>query len=296
MEDRYASTLGRVLALVESSLDRKLCLDALSREAGLSKYHLHRVFRALTGHPLADYVRRRKLTASLDELIASDRPILDIALSYGFDYEQSYGRAFRAMWGLSPGQYREQRPVLQATDPIRAEAITAVGENGAFASPLLVVKPAMTLCGVRRLITSEDLLSRNAAAEIGNEFYFGLRGSIRAPHYHGRYYGFVEYTDTRSKDWYTASAELKDDAAGNAPEGMVLNRVESRRYRKFTLVSRVHPSRLTWMDVLSLYSWIFDSWMPKNKDSLGGAWHLEYLDLMTSREDYGEFNVLVPVK
>ncbi len=76
---------------------------------------------------------------------------------------------------------------------------------------------------------------------------------------------------------------------------MVYKRIEHRRYRRFTLVSRVHPSRLTWMDVLSLYRWILDEWRPANRDSVAGAWHLEFLDLASSREDYGEFNVLVPV-
>ncbi len=295
MEDRYASILARVLGLVESSLDRKLCLDALAVEAGLSKYHLHRVFRALTGYPLSEYVRRRKLTASLDDLVGTDRSILDIALSYGFDYEQSYGRAFRSLWGLSPGQYRQERPILPATDPLESGDITPVGEHGAFAPPLLVIKPAMTLCGVRRLVTSDDLVNRNTAAEIGNDFFFGMRKAITEPYHHGRYYAHVEYTETSSEDWYTACAELRGEPRGKASEGMVYKRVESRRYRRFTLVSRVHPSRLAWMDVLSLYDWIFDAWMPANRDSLAGAWHLEYIDLASSREDYGEFNVLVPV-
>jgi len=68
MRDQYRLALERVVNLVERSLSEPLALDELSAEAGLSKFHLHRVFRALTGYPLAEYVRRRRLSQSLEFL------------------------------------------------------------------------------------------------------------------------------------------------------------------------------------------------------------------------------------
>lgn len=42
-----------------------------------------------------EYVQSRKLTSSLNELLSTNMRIIDIGLNYGFDYEQSYIRAFR---------------------------------------------------------------------------------------------------------------------------------------------------------------------------------------------------------
>ena len=51
--------------------------------------------------------------------------VLDIALESGFEYEQSYIRAFRACWGISPGQCRKERalvPIIRATRAVAAES------------------------------------------------------------------------------------------------------------------------------------------------------------------------------
>lgn len=84
MRDHYLSILERVIARVERSLAEPLSLDELSEEAALSKFHLHRVFRALAGIPLAEYVRRRRRGESLKTLANPSRSVLEVALENGF--------------------------------------------------------------------------------------------------------------------------------------------------------------------------------------------------------------------
>lgn len=79
--EQYSALIGRVAAFVESRIEAPLDLDLVSSRFRLPNVHLHRVFRALTGMPLMECVRRRR--------------ILDIALEAGFSHEQSYTRAFR---------------------------------------------------------------------------------------------------------------------------------------------------------------------------------------------------------
>ena len=106
--EQYRNTLVRLIQAIEKTLPDQISLDDLAAEAYLSKYHLHRVFRALSGVPLAEYIRRRRLTDSLEALSDSAKTVLAIALDYGFSHEQSYIRAFRSLWGITPGEYREQ--------------------------------------------------------------------------------------------------------------------------------------------------------------------------------------------
>ena len=72
---------------IEDNIYMKITLDDIAGQAGISKYHLHRMFKSLTGESLMDYVHSRKLSASINELIHTNMRIIDIALEYGFDYE-----------------------------------------------------------------------------------------------------------------------------------------------------------------------------------------------------------------
>ncbi|HFW6977527.1 helix-turn-helix domain-containing protein [Escherichia coli] len=59
-----------------------------------------------TGIPLGEYIRYRRLSRVALLLRLSQRSLQDIALSTGFDSQQSMNRDFKKNTGLTPGQYR----------------------------------------------------------------------------------------------------------------------------------------------------------------------------------------------
>ncbi|MBP2630601.1 MAG: transcriptional regulator with only domain, AraC family, partial [Firmicutes bacterium] len=83
-------TIAICLRYIEENLYKKFSLDDIAMHCGMSKYHLHRMFKSLTGESLMEYVQSRKLSSSISELKDTSRRIIDIAMDYGFDYEQSY--------------------------------------------------------------------------------------------------------------------------------------------------------------------------------------------------------------
>ena len=104
----YEGRLLRVLAHIHDHLDGDLSLDALADVACMSRFHWHRVFRAMTGETLADAVRRIRLLRAANALVREDRPIEEIAARYGYSGPASFSRAFRAALGVAPGEFREQ--------------------------------------------------------------------------------------------------------------------------------------------------------------------------------------------
>jgi len=72
-----------------------------------SKYHLHRVFRQTVGMSIHDYVRRRRLTEAAKLLVFSQKPVLEIALLAGYDGQQSFSKAFKAMYKQAPHRFRK---------------------------------------------------------------------------------------------------------------------------------------------------------------------------------------------
>lgn len=296
MRDHYQGALERVVSLVERSLSEPLALDELSAEAGLSKFHLHRVFRALTGYPLAEYVRRRRLSESLEFLGDGTRSILDVALASGFAHEQSYDRAFKNRWGLTPGTWRTRKTLLEITEPIKPDGIISVGTESALLAPRLVARPPMALCGVKHLVTDDENIADNTVARIANRFIAEESPRIRDPFFPRRYIGYVEHCDNPNDNRYHTCVELKGEPKFPPPDGMRHIAIAQGAFREFLLVSRVNPTRLLWSDVSALYDAVFRDWLPHNPECARAGWHLEYVDLANASDDYGEFRILIPVE
>lgn len=93
---------------IEIHLHEKLDLETVAGAVHYSKYHLHRMFTGTVGLTIQTYVQRRQLTEAAKLLVLSDRPILEIALSAGYESQQSFTDIFKAMYKKSPNRYREE--------------------------------------------------------------------------------------------------------------------------------------------------------------------------------------------
>lgn len=101
-----AGIIRDLLTWLEGHLDQPLSLDNVAAKAGYSKWHLQRMFKDVTGHAIGAYIRARRLSKSAVALRLTSRPILDIALQYRFDSQQTFTRAFKKQFNLTPALYR----------------------------------------------------------------------------------------------------------------------------------------------------------------------------------------------
>ncbi len=101
-----AGIIRDLLSWIEEHLDQPLSLDNVAAKAGYSKWHLQRMFKDVTGHAIGAYIRARRLSKSAVALRLTARPILDIALQYRFDSQQTFTRAFKKQFMLTPALYR----------------------------------------------------------------------------------------------------------------------------------------------------------------------------------------------
>ena len=101
-----AGIIRDLLVWLESHLDQPLSLDNVALKAGYSKWHLQRMFKDVTGHAIGAYIRARRLSKAAVALRLTSRPILDIALQYRFDSQQTCTRAFKKQFNQTPAWYR----------------------------------------------------------------------------------------------------------------------------------------------------------------------------------------------
>ena len=96
-----------VIDYIESHLDEKIDLEKVSEAIHYSKYYLHRMFTNTVGMTIHDYVQRRQLTEAAKLLIFSEKPIIEVAFLCGYESQQAFASAFKAMYKVPPAQYRD---------------------------------------------------------------------------------------------------------------------------------------------------------------------------------------------
>lgn len=122
--------LNRAMELLEAQLHEAVDVDvaALARVALTSEFHFRRVFSTLAGMSISDYVRRRRMTLAVPEIVAGDETVLAIAIRWGYTSADAFGRAFREFHGIGPTEARDPGATLR-TQRRLAFHLTLEGET-----------------------------------------------------------------------------------------------------------------------------------------------------------------------
>jgi len=103
--------IKKSIEYIEKNLSEEIKLNEIAKQSYFSEYHFHRLFHKTVGAPVMDYVRKRRLFEASKELVETEEKITDIALKYQFSSEESFSRAFKKLYGLSPREYRKNTRV-----------------------------------------------------------------------------------------------------------------------------------------------------------------------------------------
>jgi len=207
--------LESVLNEIEKRIKEDINADFLAEISGISSVHLQRLFKFAFKQPLGTYIRSRKLTASLENLVNTGSRILDIALDYGFEYEQSYVRSFKREFGVTPGVIRKTGKIVKVTPPLNLLGAKLIG-NGIMFEPDIVMVPRFHVIGRKHQIPHSD--SINMAPKTAKLFWENDRGKIANAIKPNVYIGLTITGGTDvNYNWYLPSIQVK--ALKNVPEG-----------------------------------------------------------------------------
>jgi AraC-like DNA-binding protein len=101
---RSAAALRRVRELLEAEYARTVTIGELAREAGLSTFHLIRVFRATFGLPPYKYLELVRIQQAR-RLIRHGFPLTHVVHATGFSDQSHLTRYFKRIVGVTPGIY-----------------------------------------------------------------------------------------------------------------------------------------------------------------------------------------------
>jgi len=111
----YRKKVDELLHHIGSHLDGDLSVRTLAVHSGISLFHFHRIMKAALGEPLGSYIDRVRLETAVKLIRYSGEPLQQIAFSIGYNDLSSFSKAFVKEFGLSPGEYRNDRSIVLNT-------------------------------------------------------------------------------------------------------------------------------------------------------------------------------------
>jgi AraC family transcriptional regulator len=134
-EQAYRERILRVLVHIQDHLDEALALEDLARVAHFSPYHFHRVFRGLVGESVKEHVRRLRLERAAIRLKSGGAAIVQVAFEAGYETHESFTRAFAAMFGATPSQFRASKRLVSFGDAPSGVHFFTDGRPSGFHTP-----------------------------------------------------------------------------------------------------------------------------------------------------------------
>lgn len=121
--------MERIIDFIQQNYYKNLTLNDLAEYALCSKYHFSRLFKKATGNTPMAYLRKIRLERALEQLTGTNRTIVDIATSCGFESLSGFYKAFEKQYNRPPGKvqldYCSNREEIQSNpgEEIKTEVI-----------------------------------------------------------------------------------------------------------------------------------------------------------------------------
>jgi AraC family transcriptional regulator len=279
--------IQKALDYIEANLKQKLCLDEIADCANYSMWHFHRMFFALTGFTVGEYIRRRRMSEATRELVYCTKSIKLIAAEYQFGSQEAFSRAFKSCCGISPGRVRKKKSPLINFPAIRLQKRTSKkGEK--MLSPKIVHKAAFKVIGMSCRTTMQDNIIPQLWDDFNNRCH-EMQNTVVPNTCLGLCMSEPNVEMTENTPFiYLAGVEVS--STDIIPEGMEVKELAESDYAVF----EHHGS----LDTLGqTYDAIYNNWMPEAKYTQDKNYDFEVYD---DRFKFGEpdsiMEIWVPVK
>lgn len=252
----YLKALENAIIFIENNLENEITAAEAANAAAYSYYHFHRIFEAVLGETIGNYIRSRRLSKAAKELIYSDRRIIDIALSLRFESQEAFSRAFKKYYHVTPNAYRKNRidMLLGSRQQLLPDLQHII--HNIKNQPEIMEVNGMKLIGFRFPVSIADnsceIYWRKLTERLG-EIKHPVPGSFR--------YGMFEFDHKNScsflnEDFVTNEfIGIRVSSFGFVPEDMAVKNFPGGKYAKFTHCG-------TAKTIIKTYRYIWGTWIP----------------------------------
>jgi AraC family transcriptional regulator len=294
VEQPLLQILKDTTGTVEDRLYDELSLDSISSCVHVSKFHLLRIWKGATGTGLMEYVRRRRLAASLADLLKPRLSLDFIANKHAFGSERAYNRAFKDEFNLTPARWRRKPSALNILDRFNADFMQRAGDGLVFMKAVRVL-PAFSLAGIPYKLNLEQDRMKKTTNSLYVEFFYQQRPRVLNPVAKDVYYGLTEsLTAGDLHAFYQPSIQV--DSASIVPPDMTIRRIQAHKYGVFTYMGLHKPEDISAENLQKVLDFVRESWAPTLTQRLQKSFRFELINYARCSKQYSECDLYFPME
>lgn len=274
---------------IDDHLQNNIQLDDIANVAGYSKFHFDRLFRYAVGESLIEYVRKRKLTEASLDLLTTNARIIEIAIKYGFQSQQSFTTTFKKYFNETPRQYRLKGHRLVLLEKSKLSQFDIDQIHALSQSKVRhVCKETFTVMGIEYFGSNQNneipLLWKRFLNELNT-----LTEYNRQTTYLGLCDHVPDYDPEKSEFAYMACVEI-NEPLNQMPKGMITKTIPRQDYVVFTHIGYSDTLEMT-------YKYIYGTYFFKSGFELADTPDFELYDSrFDPNSETSEIDIYIPVK
>lgn len=234
---------------IEENITEDLKINDIAKHTCISPFYFQKGFAMLCGLTVGEYIRKRKLSLAGDDIIMSNKKIIDIALKYGYDSPDSFTKAFTRFHGDTPSKIRKKSSIIKSFAPLNLNNLVKELNTIKYK---IVEKEAFSVIGISKNIKYEDAMEevpklwKELFNTVKNKFVSGM-------------YGINIDIDMNGSEFEFMIAD-NDENFKNVPNGFISKTIPKHTWAIFECIG---PAKNTLPEVNKK---IFTEWLPNCKD------------------------------
>jgi len=271
----YLIQVQKGIEFIEANLDYDISFQEISKKAGISQWHFQRIFRALTNETLKTYIRSRRLANALEKLLTSNEKIIEIAVTAGFESQESFTRAFKKAFNMTPNEARKigDKNLFLKKVKFDTEYLQHINKNISL-TPEIYTQEKLQLVGLKTEFYSIDSEKNNFADKLPllwSDFIPRIKDiNDRVPNVA---YGIIQQTKQKT-DLLEYYAVVEVTQTNTLPTGMVCLEIPKSKYAKFA-----HKGNVA--NINNTVNYIYSSWLLQSN-----KWHTYAPDMEIYGSEY----------
>ncbi len=256
----------QIVDFIESNLQEDISVAGLSQKVGYSLYHFIRLFQGVTGYSPKDYIIRRRITEAAKTILNTQRKVSDIAFEFQYQDHETFSRAFKKLFGISPLELRNagssaldklslfERISLNSRQP---------DDMKQQKTPELVELDSFLLIGLSIPVHSSPMVT-DAWAK-----FMAESDSIPNQITPVRYYQFSFWPENSAMDGFFVMPSVEVTSLQEIPSILVGKTVPTARYLRFIHHGLSHLVGQT-------YQFIYQTYLPQSNYQLTKPYNFEF--------------------
>jgi len=273
--------VAKALWFIESHSAQDLTLDDVANAAGVSRYHMSRVFGIAIGCSVIRYVRGRRLTEAARALSSGAPDILAVALDAGYGSHEAFTRAFRDQFGMTPEMLRARGNLegIELMEPTKMDETLLTN----LEPPRVENLKTLLIAGLSERYDSKTCAAIPAQWQRFTPYLGHIPGQI------GRTaYGVLCNSDDAGNTDYISGVEVSDFS--RVPPELSHLRIPEQQYVVFTHRDHIATIRRTWYT-------IWNKGLPESGHQPAEGPEFErYGEEFDPKTGTGGFEIWIPIK